>query len=161
MVLHYRSRVDFVTHLIGTYLIPKFENDYELLSSGLKKPYWFEDFGKEWRMLSERSSNRSYSTDFLNWKCTCPSFLMSRFVVCRHLISGSAVPSCRDLVRSRHSPFSCFTVSERTGYLPIWSRAEKSLEEKSTIPNQCPMRSCIRLFADLFQCATPPTAFLL
>ena len=40
-------------------------------------------------MLKGRSINRSYITDVEKWICNCPSFLLSRFFLCKHLIQRS------------------------------------------------------------------------
>lgn len=87
-VLHNPPRMDFVIHFIDTLLMPKIDNNYQLLVSGAKKPICWKAFGSEWRAMSKKPCNDVYTTDNLSWKCSCAVFLTSRFLMCKHLISG-------------------------------------------------------------------------
>lgn len=112
LVLHNRPRVDFVIHLMDTQLIGKYESDYELRRTGRVLPTWFKQYTVEWKKLKETPLNNTYSTNLEMWTCSCPSFLGSRFMICKHLVQKSEWIEYRDLVRSRHPPFISSVRSE-------------------------------------------------
>lgn len=55
--LHNRPRLDFVTHILNTQVIPKYIQDYRLYLSGLKKGEWWRRFSKMWKELSSTPAN--------------------------------------------------------------------------------------------------------
>ncbi|TFK57940.1 hypothetical protein BDN72DRAFT_736461, partial [Pluteus cervinus] len=51
---------------------------------------WRKEFKKEWRKLEKREItlpvNDAYRPDPAKWICTCPAFVTSRFLICKHLV---------------------------------------------------------------------------
>ena len=85
--------------------MPKVEADHNLLLTGRKKPTWWHDFTKEWAHASIHDAQNSYVTNAGTWTCSCPAYLRSRFLLCKHLIAGTACPAYRAVIRNRHPPF--------------------------------------------------------
>jgi hypothetical protein len=65
------------------YLLTSNERYRELCS-------WRKDFKKTWRNLETREItmplNDAYRPDAKKWLCTCPFFVTSRFLICKHLV---------------------------------------------------------------------------
>ena len=110
LVHHNRPRLDFLLYIIDQQLMPKVESDFTLLLRGLRKPKWWKDFTKEWIAAKCRSAGGTYKTNAGTWTCSCPAYLRSRFLFCKHLIAGAECPAYRALVRNRHPPFLQFRV---------------------------------------------------
>ena len=55
-----------------------------------KLPSWQKHFKREWKKLAntpiKMSINPKYWPDKLRWVCTCPYFVTSHFLVCKHLV---------------------------------------------------------------------------
>lgn len=50
---------------------------------------WRKEFKAEWRKLEiAQGQNSEYDTSPTDWTCSCPAFLMSRFLVCKHLVKS-------------------------------------------------------------------------
>ncbi|KAI9104887.1 hypothetical protein DFS34DRAFT_573088, partial [Phlyctochytrium arcticum] len=53
-------------------------------------PVWRKAFKKMWRKLETTAvpqpTNDKYQPDAHLWKCTCPSFVINRFLICKHLV---------------------------------------------------------------------------
>ncbi|KAF8495679.1 hypothetical protein F5888DRAFT_533135 [Russula emetica] len=73
---------------------------------------WME-FKKTWRNLEAREItmpiNDAYGPDTKNWICTCPFFVTSRFLICKHLVQRIHRPHpptfFLQVKRYRSSPF--------------------------------------------------------
>ena len=50
---------------------------------------WRKDFKKEQITLEKRDIKGNYITDTEKWICNCPSFLLNRFFLCKHLVQQS------------------------------------------------------------------------
>ena len=105
LVHNNRPRIDFVLYILEQRLMPKVEADFKLLAQGLKKPKWWGEFTKEWVQASNKALNGSYETNTTTWTCSCPAYMRSRFLICKHLINGASCPAYRSLVRNRRPPF--------------------------------------------------------
>jgi SWIM zinc finger len=75
---------------------------------------WRKYFKQEWKKLSSRAedmmANDRYYTDPAKWTCSCPYFLTSRFLICKHIIACyepivERVNFFHNVTRSRTSPF--------------------------------------------------------
>lgn len=85
-----RPRLDYLVWIICCRLLPDQVLRFQQLQLGRQTPSWFSDFKHEWKQLAMKSiadgaKGRHY-TDFLRWVCSCPSFLGSRFLICKHLV---------------------------------------------------------------------------
>ena len=127
-----RPRIDFVLFILEQRLMPKIQADYTLLLRALKKPRWWKDFVREWDQAKRRPIEGSYRTNAGTWTCSCPYYLRSRFLFCKHLMSNMDCPSYRELVRNRHPPFLQFrTDPER--HVPDMGQELRPLLEGVTI----------------------------
>lgn len=74
---------------------------------------WRKDFQKEWKRCAAAEisdpKNASYNPRPYHWVCGCPSFVKSRFLICKHLIQK---------VHPVNSAFFRQVSRERT--FPIW-----------------------------------------
>lgn len=125
LLLHNRPRPDFFLFIIDSRLVPKFERDYEDVVLGRKLLRWWKGFVKEWKDLNIRKKHGVYSVRRENWKCSCPAFLQSRFLMCKHLVSDSPLPEYREIVWSRHLPFLRFERTDGRRYASIGEGTQK------------------------------------
>lgn len=104
---HNRPRPDFLLFLFDRRLIPKFKADYDLIVEGAKKPCWYKWFVRDWKKMMRQVCNQNsiYDTNKTLWLCRCPTYLLNRFFLCKHLIDGAPPPQCRDVIRRRTPPF--------------------------------------------------------
>ena len=108
LLFHNRPRVDFVVYIMEKQLLPSFRNELFNLKNGRKKPTWWKEFVRDWNKARETEINRLYSTNYDTWTCSCPSFLQSRFLICKHLVLGRPLPEYRNVIRNRKPPFITF-----------------------------------------------------
>ncbi|KAF5324409.1 hypothetical protein D9619_011185 [Psilocybe cf. subviscida] len=73
---------------------------------------WRKDFKREWKKLEKRDItlpiNDAYRPNVRKWICTCPAFVTSRFLICKHLIQlVDRVPPkfFLEVKRHRSTPF--------------------------------------------------------
>jgi hypothetical protein len=73
---------------------------------------WRRGFKSEWHKLEKREItlpiNDAYRPDTTKWTCTCPAFITSRFLICKHLIQRvQRVPPIffLEVRRYREAPF--------------------------------------------------------
>ena len=84
----FRPCLDLVVFVIMEQVVPHNQRKFEqLFVVKREKADWRKAFKKEWKELSTRILNNNiYLTDVKNWICGCPAFLVSRFLICKHLI---------------------------------------------------------------------------
>ncbi|KLO08623.1 hypothetical protein SCHPADRAFT_803506, partial [Schizopora paradoxa] len=130
----HRPRLDLVTHIVITNMLPGIMNKLDYIMGrrrvGHTKPLnaWqkafkhdWEDMGRsdehrrvereltvlkkkqsstahnakdraqelEWIREDEQRKRGTYHTDINNWTCSCPSYLLSRFLLCKHLVRST------------------------------------------------------------------------
>ena len=85
----FRPRLDLVTYIIISRLIPHHQQQFNKYQQGREIVSWRKEFKKEWISLSKRKINETYVTNIRIWICSCPSFLLSRFFICKHLVHQS------------------------------------------------------------------------
>ena len=92
---HYnRARLDLLVYVIMDRYFPdlryKFNRDTVIGSHATR---WANEFTKEWNRLVGREENSNanalYEPSTETWTCGCPSFLTSRYLVCKHLVRRS------------------------------------------------------------------------
>ncbi len=98
LVMDNRRRIYFIIHLIQTTPLQKFRNDCVLLSVGVKIS------GCE---QSKQTGQVCHS---------CPAFLNSRFIICKHLLQQTPCSLYRYVMRSSHPPFPRFERTEGRRY---------------------------------------------
>ncbi|KAF8588750.1 hypothetical protein K439DRAFT_1533549 [Ramaria rubella] len=90
----HKPRLDVLVWVIMTKLIPPYHKKLDELLTykgcfhGL--PSWRKAFKREWRQCEKKlvqdPENPKYTPDPWRWVCTCPSFVKSRFLICKHLV---------------------------------------------------------------------------
>lgn len=109
-------RCDLLVWILVTKLAPSYyvKLDRLLVQTGRYRELcsWRKDFKKEWRNLETRQItfpiNDAYKPRTDKWTCTCPAFVTSRFLICKHLIQDvERVPPVFFLEVKRHrtAPF--------------------------------------------------------
>ncbi len=48
----------------------------------------------------------TYHTSLIDWTCSCPSFLISRFLLCKHLVRAANSILCRRMYASNEEPYN-------------------------------------------------------
>ncbi|KAJ6557685.1 hypothetical protein B0H19DRAFT_946891, partial [Mycena capillaripes] len=121
-----RPRLDLVTHIVVTNLLPRVKRrlDYvrgnRRVGRGREVAGWQTDFRSQWKEYSRTDEHRlvakelailktakttknraerleqiaaeierepgEYFTDVEKWVCSCPAYLISRFLLCKHLV---------------------------------------------------------------------------
>ena len=73
---------------------------------------WRKAFKRQWKLDAEKDQNFNlydrYRPDPQQWVCTCPHFIVSRFLICKHLVqSVKPVPPhfFFEVTRNRTTPF--------------------------------------------------------
>lgn len=108
---HNRLRPELLLFLLDRWIIPKYISDYNLIVEGAKTPSCYLYFVKEWQSLiviQSKSPIEQYGTNKKDWICQWPAHLRNRFTICKHLIDGSSLPQCRDIIRRIIAPFYIF-----------------------------------------------------
>jgi hypothetical protein len=91
-------------------LIPTYEKklDNLLIYNGRARGLssWRKEFKKVWRKCEKTSirdpDDPKYAPDPSRWVCTCPSFVKSRFLICKHLVQGVHPISPRFFQQASH-----------------------------------------------------------
>ncbi|CAG8848878.1 13948_t:CDS:2, partial [Gigaspora margarita] len=85
-----RPRLDYLVWIIYSRVLPDQTTHFQQISLGRATPKWFDEFKKSWNQLATKpiadSVEERYAINLDYWLCSCPSFLRSRFLICKHLI---------------------------------------------------------------------------
>jgi hypothetical protein len=84
-----RPRLDLLCFIITDKVVSQQLERYYLLCNGREQPSWRKDFKSEWRSLTSKmvQNREKYLTDQHKWICSCPYFLVNRFLLCKHLVA--------------------------------------------------------------------------
>ncbi|KAJ7208035.1 hypothetical protein GGX14DRAFT_567335 [Mycena pura] len=134
-------RVDFLVWILITKLAPTYycKLDNLFIDTGRYRELmsWRKTFKAEWRSAETRPVNKSreedvYRPDPVRWVCTCPAFLVNRFLICKHLVqSVHRVPTrfFQQAKRNRTTPFW-----KHPDLVPLIMQANE--QEPQTAPQQ-------------------------
>jgi hypothetical protein len=114
-----RPRIDLVIWVLLSRLIPDALTRMQaLLQHDHRRATacWRKDFKSEWKKIIgklntlEGVSIQQYHTNPMQWTCGCPHFLISRFLICKHILScyepiSDPVEFFRSIQRRRDFPF--------------------------------------------------------
>ena len=109
-------RCDLLVWIIVSKLAPSYyiKLDRLLVETGRFRELcsWRKDYKKEWHTLERREVtlpiNDAYRPNTEQWTCTCPAFVVSRFLICKHLVQHvQRVPPIffLEVKRQRTTPF--------------------------------------------------------
>ncbi len=89
-----RPRIDLVTWVLVSRVVPQ---ALERMTAMLKKDHriataaWRKAFKRQWKHLQSYQVGHQdlieHHTDPSKWTCACKSFLLSRFLICKHVVS--------------------------------------------------------------------------
>nr|CCA28209.1 hypothetical protein ACLA_058020 [Albugo laibachii Nc14] len=120
-----RPRIDLVTWVIVSRVAPQaIERMKALLKDDRRtgKAAWRKDFKKQWKHLQssivDPQSLLRYHTNPSKWTCSCQAFLLSRFLLCKHILC------CYEFVPD---PARFFREVRRQRYCPFWVGEQLSL----------------------------------
>lgn len=110
-----QSPTDLVVHCIIRELMPINGSKMHYLLSRNHRMYqasWRRDFKKDWKAARAMNlGNTVHTTDVDGWVCSCPGFVQSRFLLCKHLVKAKEIDTpvsasfFRDVKRRRRPPF--------------------------------------------------------
>ena len=116
--LHHFSlpRVDLLAWVLITKLAPTYYRKLEVMLNDMGRfrelPKWRKDFKFEWQKAMRTAItmplNERYRPDVKRFVCTCPQFVISRFLICKHLVQLFHPVSARfflEVTRNRTLPF--------------------------------------------------------
>lgn len=109
-------RCDLLVWILVTKLAPSYYTklDRLLIQTGRYRELcsWRKEFKRDWRKLAKREItmpiNDAYRPDAVKWCCTCPAFVTSRFLICKHLVQSVHQPPpvfFLEVKRYRTAPF--------------------------------------------------------
>ena len=88
-----RPRLDYVVWIICSRVLPDQVIRFHQLQLGRQHPSWFAEFKNEWKQHAMKSvpdgAEECHHTDSCRGVCSCPSFLGSRFLLCKHLVRNA------------------------------------------------------------------------
>ena len=112
-----RPRIDLVTWILVSRVVPvALERMNAVIDKNHRKAAaaWRKTFKREWSNLSKYQvdiqSLERFHTNPKKWTCACEKFLLSRFLLCEHIIScyeqvPNAVQFFSEVRRQRYGPF--------------------------------------------------------
>ena len=94
--LHHFSlpRLDLLVWVLITRLAPTYYQKLEVMLNDIGRfcelPKWRKDFKTDW-IIAMRTQitmplNKKYHPDAQHFVCTCPQFVISRFLLCKHIV---------------------------------------------------------------------------
>jgi hypothetical protein len=118
----FRPRLDLVTYIIITRLLPHSEMMYDKYKKGREKVSWRKEFKKHWKDLAKKEcSGKLYYTNTDQWICSCSAFLIDRFFLCKHLVKLT-----NDFIT-----LEFFNNVQRQGTYPLLGMTSESEEQNS------------------------------
>ena len=111
-------RLDLLAWVLITKLAPTYYQKLEVMLNDIGRfrelPKWRKDFKFEWIKAMKTQitmpMNEKYRPDIKRFVCTCPQFVVSRFLLCKHLVQQFSPVDPR-----------FFLVVTRNRTLPFWS----------------------------------------
>ena len=74
-----RPRLDQLAQILAEQLMPDFESKLAQYHRNRGFLAWWQNIKKDW--------NGRYHVDINNWVCSCPTYLNSRYLLCKHLVA--------------------------------------------------------------------------
>ena len=118
--LHHFSlpRVDLLVWVMVTKLVPRYYQKIDVMLNDTGRfrelPKWRKEFKSAWKKAANTQimmpMNEKYRPDVKRFVCTCPQFVISRFLICKHLVQ---------LFRPVSPMFFLEVTRNRT--IPFWS----------------------------------------
>ena len=116
--LHHFSlpRLDLLAWVLITKLVPTYYQKLEVMLTDIGRfrelPRWRKDFKADWKKAMNtpimQPLNEKYRPDAQKFVCTCPHFVVSRFLLCKHIVQQFHLVDPRfflEVTRNRCLPF--------------------------------------------------------
>jgi hypothetical protein len=92
----HKPRLDLLVYTLVQKLAPLYHSKLELTNDVIGRyrelAPWRKDFKSAWMADSRKDQNvdlhDKYRPDPQRWVCTCPRFVVSRFLICKHLVQS-------------------------------------------------------------------------
>ena len=112
----HKPRLDLLVYTLIKKLAPtyyrKLQQTVTVIGRLRELSAWRKAFKRQWKIDSQKDQNYDlhdrYRPDPKRWVCTCPHFVVSRFLICKHLVqSVKPVPPhfFFEVTRNRTTPF--------------------------------------------------------
>ncbi|KAH8985839.1 hypothetical protein EDB86DRAFT_2832928 [Lactarius hatsudake] len=109
-------RVDLLAWVLVTKLAPTYYRKLDVVLNNIGRfcelPQWRRDFKFEWNKATRTPItmplNEKYKPDVNRFVCTCPQFIISRFLLCKHLVQRFQPVNPKfflEVTRNRCPPF--------------------------------------------------------
>jgi len=104
-----RPHVDLLVWILVDRLIPRCVSKIQQLRASRLLASWRLAFKRAWKECSNKTwSGISYAINPTKWTCSCPDYLQSRFLICKHLVQSVCPVDpnfFNEVRRSRVPPF--------------------------------------------------------
>jgi hypothetical protein len=137
---HFHSpRLDLLVWVLVTKLAPTYYRKLDALfvdtGRNREPSSWRKAFKREWRKLESRTVaepvNDAYSPNVEQWVCTCPAFVVSRFLICKHLVH-----------LAQRVPATFFIEAQRRRTCPFWQHRDlQPLLDENDMDSEFPSSS--------------------
>ncbi|KAF0457455.1 ATP-dependent DNA helicase pif1 [Gigaspora margarita] len=98
-------------------------------------PSWFDDFKKDWNRLAatpiDDDDHTNYFIDSARWICSCPAFLNSHFLICKHLVKRATIMAKLQNPEGIRLLYENFQRREDYPFL-VWNTNEHMMTEVNT-----------------------------
>lgn len=136
----HKPRLDLLAWILIDKLAPGYYNRLDSTFAKIGRfrelPSWRRDFKRAWNKAVKTpftgSLNPGYRPQAHLWVCTCPSFVTSRFLLCKHLVqSVQPVPPIffLEATRNRRAPFWSHPALVPLEMGPAWLKAAGPQED--------------------------------
>lgn len=113
-----RPRIDLVVWVLISRMIPQGLEKMEAIRNGNHRKAvasWRKEFKQQWKKLSSQGADEDsllkYHTNAATWTCGCDAFLLSRFLLCKHIIY---------CYKDFEDPNKFFRTAQRQRTSPFW-----------------------------------------
>src|SRR6185295_5968837 len=150
-----RPRLDQLTQILAELLIPDFESKLAQYHRNRGFPSWWQNFKKDWDRVAiadiEPGMEDRYHIDVSNWVCSCPAYLNSRYLLCKHLVAKKNgrlfMPTYAETIRRHDYPFLIFEKDNLPIINPMnnpWVRLRHETDEETDVNEAVSSNSMIR-----------------
>ena len=107
-----RPQLDRLTNIFVEQLVPDFDLMLTHYNISQHFPSWWQAFKKDWDKAMSAdimpNINERYQVDLDNWVCSCPAYVNSRYLLCKHLVAKKGKdfwPTFNETTRRHDYPF--------------------------------------------------------
>jgi hypothetical protein len=132
-----RPRLDCLTQVLAKQLIPDLDFKLTQYNTNRSFPAWWQAFKKSWDKVAAMEiapgMDDRYHIDVSDWICSCPAYLHSPYLLCKHLVTKKSgkvfLPTFMETARRHDYPLVIFGSAR----LPAISHANDPWERHGTV----------------------------